>query len=204
MPVKTSLITLFLAGAAACSVHAQSAPVGGPDARGNSPIKHAHTINAGSATPGANSFTQSQARRHIEHLGYTDVSALTKGKDGVWRGTAMRGGLPVDVALDFKGNVTQAVANAGTQPAPMTSAPASADGQRSHEPDGRSGRDLGARRAAGASSPSASWTASPPRRGVLDQPGTERRGLQRARSKPQRHLRQGRSRDPRRRRAVIA
>lgn len=124
MPVKTSLITLFLAGAAACSVHAQSAPVGGPDARGNSPIKHAHTINAGSATPGANSFTQSQARRHIEHLGYTDVSALTKGKDGVWRGTAMRGGLPVDVALDFKGNVTQAVANAGTQPAPMTSAPA--------------------------------------------------------------------------------
>lgn len=100
----------LLLAATASGVIAQTAPVGGPDAKGNSPIKHAHTVNDGSAKPGANSFTMGQAMRHIEHSGYTGVTGLSKGNDGVWRGTAMKGGASVDVAMDFKGNVTQGMA----------------------------------------------------------------------------------------------
>ena len=81
---------------------------GGPDARGNAPIKVSHTVNDGAAKAGANSFTRSQARQHILHSGYTAVSALTKGDDGVWRGVATKDGVPVSVGLDFKGNVTEA------------------------------------------------------------------------------------------------
>jgi hypothetical protein len=84
-----------------------SAPVGGPDAKGNAPLKHAHTVNDGSAKPGANSFTQGQARQHILNSGYTDVTGLTKGEDGVWRGTATKNGASVPVAMDFKGNVSE-------------------------------------------------------------------------------------------------
>ena len=103
---------------------AQQAPVGGPDAKGNAPIKRGHTINDGSAKPGANSFTEGEARTHILHSGYTDVSALTKGQDGVWRGTATRNGAQVSVALDFKGNVSQAEASGGGQGGAMGVAPA--------------------------------------------------------------------------------
>ena len=117
--MKTTSITLLLA---ACltggGVIAQTAPVGGPDAKGNAPIKRAHTVNDGSAKPAANSFTQSQAMHHIEKSGYTGVSGLVKGSDGVWRGAAMKNGAPVNVAMDFKGNVTQGMTSA---PMPMAS-----------------------------------------------------------------------------------
>jgi len=109
--VKRTLIALVMAaGLTAAGAIAQTAPVGGPDAKGNSPIKHAHTINDGAAKPAANSFTQGQAMRHIEHSGYSGVTGLTKGEDGIWRATAMKGGAPVNVALDFKGNVTEGMA----------------------------------------------------------------------------------------------
>ncbi len=54
---------------------------------------------------GANSFTQDQAKSRISDKGFTDVSGLTKDSDGVWRGTAMRDGTKVSVAVDFQGNV---------------------------------------------------------------------------------------------------
>ena len=92
---------------------AQSPPVGGPDAKGNAPLKHMHTVNDGSAKPGANSFTQGQAQQHIVNSGYTDVTGLTKGKDGVWRGMASHNGAQVNVAMDFKGNVTEAAGGTG-------------------------------------------------------------------------------------------
>lgn len=59
------------------------------------------------ATPahGANSFTQSQARGRFAKAGYTGVSKLTK-HDGLWQGTAMKGGKSATVMLDYKGNVT--------------------------------------------------------------------------------------------------
>ncbi len=55
--------------------------------------------------PGANSFTESQARSRIEGEGFSAVSELRKDDQGIWRGTAMKDGKNVSVALDYKGNV---------------------------------------------------------------------------------------------------
>jgi opacity protein-like surface antigen len=108
--MKRTLTTLVLATALAGSAFAQTAAVGVPDAKGNAAIKAPHTVNDGAAKAGRNSFTQRQAMQHIRKSGFTNVSALTKGSDGVWRGKAMKNGMAVDVAMDFKGNVTEGTA----------------------------------------------------------------------------------------------
>jgi hypothetical protein len=56
--------------------------------------------------PGANSFTEAQAKSRLEGAGYSNVSALRKDDQGIWRGTAMKDGKRVNVAVDFKGNIT--------------------------------------------------------------------------------------------------
>jgi hypothetical protein len=71
----------------------------------------AATIDRGTRTadapvPGANSFTEGQARSRIEAAGFADVSGLEKDDQGIWRGRATRGGQQVGVALDFQGNVS--------------------------------------------------------------------------------------------------
>jgi hypothetical protein len=55
---------------------------------------------------GANSFTRDEARKHIEHAGYADVGDLLQDDAGVWHGRALKDGQAVDVALDFKGDVS--------------------------------------------------------------------------------------------------
>jgi putative membrane protein len=55
--------------------------------------------------PGANSFTEGQAKDRIEKAGFSQVSNLKKDDQGIWRGTAMRGGAQTNVALDYRGNV---------------------------------------------------------------------------------------------------
>jgi putative membrane protein len=55
--------------------------------------------------PGANSFTEAQAKDRMEKAGFTQVAKLAKDKQGVWRASAMQGGKQVNVALDFRGNV---------------------------------------------------------------------------------------------------
>lgn len=55
--------------------------------------------------PGANSFTEGQARARIEEKGFGNVTALQKDQKGVWRATAMKDGKSQTVALDFQGNV---------------------------------------------------------------------------------------------------
>ena len=55
--------------------------------------------------PGANSFTMREARTRIGRAGYTGVQALKKDNAGIWRGTAMKDGKSVPVALDYQGNV---------------------------------------------------------------------------------------------------
>ena len=52
------------------------------------------------------SFTENQAKGHIENAGYTDVSNLVKTSDGLWTAKAMKAGKPVNVAVDFKGAVS--------------------------------------------------------------------------------------------------
>ena len=124
MKTTISLLALVASLGLATAAIAQDAPAGGPDAKGNAPVKNTHTVNDGSAKAGANSFTQNEARKHIMNSGFTSVSPLVKGKDGVWRGTAMKGGANVSVAMDFKGNVTEGGPTEGSatmaKPMPMS------------------------------------------------------------------------------------
>jgi hypothetical protein len=63
------------------------------------------TADAGAPLKGANSFTEGQAKDRALSHGLTDVGALKKDDDGIWRGTASQDGKSVEVAVDFKGNV---------------------------------------------------------------------------------------------------
>jgi hypothetical protein len=114
---------LSLSGVASAQVPSGSA---GSDAKANAPLKPAHTVNDGGARQGANSFTKGQAQQHIVNAGYSSVSDLVKGKDGVWRGTAMKNGAPVNVGLDYKGNVSEGGAMATTGTSSMTTTTATA------------------------------------------------------------------------------
>jgi putative membrane protein len=57
--------------------------------------------------PGANSFTEGEAKSRLEKAGYTDVGALKKDDQGIWRGTASKNGKSVKVSLDYKGNISE-------------------------------------------------------------------------------------------------
>jgi periplasmic protein CpxP/Spy len=61
--------------------------------------------STGSVEPGANSFTEGQARSRIEAQGFNGVTELRKDDQGIWRGKAMHGGKSVSVAIDYKGTV---------------------------------------------------------------------------------------------------
>ena len=62
-------------------------------------------MDAGAPLKGANSFTEGQAKDRAVSHGFTNVSALAKDADGIWRGTAQLDGKPVKLAVDYKGNV---------------------------------------------------------------------------------------------------
>ncbi len=64
------------------------------------------TTAAPDLKPGANSFTESQARGRIEANGFTQIKGLAKDDNGIWRGQAMKDGKATSVAVDFKGNVS--------------------------------------------------------------------------------------------------
>jgi hypothetical protein len=55
---------------------------------------------------GANSFTEGQAKSRIQAAGYTNVSGLVKGTDGIWHGKASKAGAEMTVSLDYQGNIT--------------------------------------------------------------------------------------------------
>lgn len=50
--------------------------------------------------------TEAQAKELVLRDGYTDVGALTKGADGMWRGTAKRGDQEMRVTVDTSGKVS--------------------------------------------------------------------------------------------------
>jgi len=70
-------------------------------------VKSPSTTNPAAPVPGANSFTEGQAKSKIESAGYTGVTGLKKDDNGVWTGSATKGGKTVNVKLDFQGNVTE-------------------------------------------------------------------------------------------------
>lgn len=72
---------------------------------GTNPAVRTDDRAASAPVPGANSFTEGQARSRIEDAGFTNVTDLQKDDQGIWRGRAMRAGASTDVAFDFQGNV---------------------------------------------------------------------------------------------------
>lgn len=57
--------------------------------------------------PGANSFTESQAKSRLEANGYTNVTGLKKDENGVWKGKATNAGAQVNVSVDYRGNIVK-------------------------------------------------------------------------------------------------
>ncbi len=62
------------------------------------------SANASAPAKGANSFTAGEAKSRLEKNGFSDVSGLAKDDNGVWRGSAQKGGAATTVWLDYKGN----------------------------------------------------------------------------------------------------
>ena len=96
---------------AACGSNEETGPVEGPAvAASESPRNEAvdTTENAQNAalTPGANSFTEAQAREAIEKQGYTAVGTLSQDANGIWSAPATREGAQTTVSVDYKGVVT--------------------------------------------------------------------------------------------------
>jgi protein CpxP len=59
----------------------------------------------GAVEPGANSFTEAQARSRLEAQGFGNVTELRKDDQGIWRGKAQKDGKSTSVAIDYKGTV---------------------------------------------------------------------------------------------------
>ena len=64
--------------------------------------------DAGAPLKGANSFTEGEAKSRAEARGFSDIKDLKKDSEGIWRGHAMQDGKPVQIAVDYKGNVVTA------------------------------------------------------------------------------------------------
>ena len=99
-------IILVAAIAAICVPAAAQQKPAAKDA--NTPAVNTPNTPPNPAAPvaGANSFTEAQAKSRLETSGFSNVSALQKDANGVWRGKANKGGKAVDVSVDFQGNVT--------------------------------------------------------------------------------------------------
>lgn len=80
--------------------------VSAPEAPGNAAVDTTPTTGDTAQTPGANSFTEAQAKGAIENAGYSNVSALTQNEQGIWSGKATMGGKEVAVSVDYKGAVS--------------------------------------------------------------------------------------------------
>lgn len=99
---------LGLAGAAQAQNAATTpaAPVvSGSGSATNNAVNTAPANNSGAPVPGANSFTEGQARERIQDKGYTQITNLTLDSKGIWRGKGMKNGQSVDVSMDYQGNV---------------------------------------------------------------------------------------------------
>jgi len=77
----------------------------------NPPINTPDAAADKTVTPGANSFTEGQARSAIEKQGYTQIDALSQGADGVWTATATKDGVKSKVSVDYKGVVSASPAS---------------------------------------------------------------------------------------------
>jgi hypothetical protein len=117
--MRLALATLAVMSAIATAAVAQTTNSQGSGSSGTQPMNNstgssnpAATVkpadspqSTGSVEPGANSFTEGQARSRIEAQGFSNVTDLRKDDQGIWRGKAMRNGQSTSVAIDYKGTV---------------------------------------------------------------------------------------------------
>jgi hypothetical protein len=98
---------LFMMVAATALLFAGSAGAQQPakDGPNNSAVNSPGQNNSNAPVAGRNSFTEGQAKSKIEEAGYTNVTALKKDDNGVWRGKASKGSTSSNVSVDFQGNV---------------------------------------------------------------------------------------------------
>ncbi|RXT46412.1 hypothetical protein B6S44_26770 [Bosea sp. Tri-44] len=94
--IFTSLFCALISGGAVAQTSTTS-PTPSPTA----------PADANAPLPGANSFTEGQAKSRLEASGYTNVGGLKKDDNGVWKGMATHSGAQVNVSLDYRGNITR-------------------------------------------------------------------------------------------------
>lgn len=103
-------IFTFVAGAA--MAQSQTPPAAnGPQ---NGAINSSSDKQVNAPVKGRNSFTEGEAKSRIEARGFSNVSQLQKDDNGVWRGRATKDGKPVEVSLDYQGNVVTGDSSQGT------------------------------------------------------------------------------------------
>ncbi|GGC93752.1 PepSY domain-containing protein [Chelatococcus reniformis] len=102
--MKMMILSICAIGLASSAL-SQTAPAQNPNAPSNPAVSAKEGNNPGAPAPGANSFTEAQAKSRIEAKGYNEVMSLKKGDDGIWRGAASKDGKTHQVALDYQGNV---------------------------------------------------------------------------------------------------
>ena len=81
--LATAVITVLVGAGGAFAQTA--APSANPNAS-TPAVASPNANNPGAPAAGANSFTEAQAKSRIEKAGYTNVSGLSKDKDGIWKG----------------------------------------------------------------------------------------------------------------------
>ena len=89
--MRTTIAVALVLGLTAGGALAQTpAPKDGPQ---NSAVNTSNSKNRVAATgpvKGSNSFTEGEARSRIQDKGLSNVTALKKDDDGIWRGRACR------------------------------------------------------------------------------------------------------------------
>jgi len=105
--MRLAFATLALTAALATTAAAQTTNSQGSSSS-NPAVSHKPADSpqtTGAVEPGANSFTEGQARSRIESQGFSNVTELRKDDQGIWRGEATRDGKSISVSVDYKGTV---------------------------------------------------------------------------------------------------
>jgi hypothetical protein len=103
--MRKSMTSLLLLAAVIPASAQTSSPPANRDANTPAINSPKSPPNPGAPVAGANSFTEGQAKSRIEEKGFRNVQDLKKDEAGVWRGKADQNGKPVNVTVDFRGNV---------------------------------------------------------------------------------------------------
>ena len=64
------------------------------------------STNPTAPVEGKNSFTKDQANSRLSKAGFSHISGLAKGDDGIWHATARKRKMTYKVSLDYQGNIT--------------------------------------------------------------------------------------------------